>query len=351
VTTLTNNFEGGSSGTTITTGNSGGTSGNAFDVVQIGASATDAYDNTRAAHGSLSCKIATPAGATTSYNSWTTSMGSQSQVWFRLYLYFTANPPANHRVLQLLSGGSAAAGVIVASNGKLLVVNAAGSSVTTSTATIPLNAWFRIEGFVIGSATVGQTELKLFTSADSTTPAETDSSAATQNTTGTLDTYRFGVAVSVASVGPFWMDDIGLSAAGYIGPSLFTVTLAAVSASHPAIARGTAKRAAGSVHPSGAVAKIAAKDLAGTAHPAGKLSRGTARHLAAAARTAASLSRGFARILAARVAAAARLRQAGPSLSFTACLPGFQWETGTAETRWPAGEAYFQWATGDPDLS
>ena len=59
---LTNTFEGGTSGTTITqsvNGNSGGASGNFFDTVSIGGGATDAADNTHAAHGTLSAKIAT----------------------------------------------------------------------------------------------------------------------------------------------------------------------------------------------------------------------------------------------------------------------------------------------------
>lgn len=219
MTTLTNSFEGGTSGTTISAANSGGASGNAFDTVSIGASATDIFSGTHAAHGVLACSLSTPASATTSFNQWSTSMGSQAQVWFRIYLYLTANPASSFQVFEPRSAGSQAAAIIVQTSGTVKVSDASGGQITVTTTTIPVNQWFRIEGFVTGSASAGQTQLKLFTSPDSTIPAETDTSTATHNTAGTLDTYRFGVAASIASIGPFWMDSIGLSNTGPLGPS------------------------------------------------------------------------------------------------------------------------------------
>ncbi len=217
MTLLTNSFEGGTSGTTITAGNSGGTSGSAFDSVSIGASATAAFDNAHAANGTLSGKITTPVSATSSYLAWTTSMGSQATVWFRLSLYYTANPANTHRVWTAVQTATNCGSLQVTSAGKLQFIDASSSAIFTSTATIPLNAWFRVEGYLTGSATVGQVELKLFTTTSAVTPAETDTSAATQNTFGAPNGYRYGVSGSTASV-TLWMDDIGLSSTGYIGP-------------------------------------------------------------------------------------------------------------------------------------
>jgi hypothetical protein len=219
MTTLTNSFEGGTNGTTITAANSGGASGNAFDVVSIGASATLTFDNTHVAHGSLAGNVTTPVAATNSYAAWTTSMGTQTTVWFRLYLYYTANPANTHRVFTGVSGASNCGSLQVTAAGKLQWINSSNATILTSTAAIPLGAWFRIEGFITGSATVGQVELKLFSTPDSLTPNETDTSAATQNTLSTMNGYRFGVSGSTASV-TFWMDDLGLSSTGYLGPAM-----------------------------------------------------------------------------------------------------------------------------------
>ena len=221
---LVNTFEGGTSGTTLTQGiggNTGGTSGNYFDTVTIGGGAADAFDNTHAAHGSLSCKIATVASAAV-YNTWSASLTNTgvSQVWVRMYLYFTANPANAHRVFAATAGSGVAAALQVMTTGALRWTDASGSAIVTTTTTIPLNAWFRVEGFVTGSATTGQVSLSLYTTPDSLVPAETFTSAATQNTAGLVTDVRYGVSAAVASVGPFWMDDIGISATGPLGPSL-----------------------------------------------------------------------------------------------------------------------------------
>jgi hypothetical protein len=91
VTLLTNSFESGTNGTTITTGNSGGASGNAFDVTEASGTSILVYSNTQAAHGSLSAEFANNGDGANSV-SWSTSLGTQTQVWFRAYVYFTANP-------------------------------------------------------------------------------------------------------------------------------------------------------------------------------------------------------------------------------------------------------------------
>lgn len=220
MTTLLNSFEGGASGTTISAGNSGGASGNAFDFVTAGSGGTCAYSNAHAAHGGLSASLATTTANSTALG-WTTSIGTPTQFWFRCYMYFASLPAGITRFFTAANSGSTGlARFSVNTSGKILVQNATGATITTSTMTIPTASWFRIEGMVILSATVGQTIVKFFTPLDDPTPAETDASAATQDTlTGTQQFYTFGPNSGVANQGPFFMDDIGLSTTGYLGPS------------------------------------------------------------------------------------------------------------------------------------
>jgi hypothetical protein len=215
--TLTNSFEGGTSGTTITTGNSGGASGNAFDVVNIGTNAVTAYDSTHAAHGSLSCKVATASTATISSVEWTSSLGTQTQVWFRAYLYLTANPATTISVLRFQSSGSSCSIVFLNSSGQFTMTNAALTNILTFTTAVPLNQWFRVEGFVTASASAGQIQMSLYSPMDSDTPVETHTSAATQVLTASLNQVLFGIGSNIANFG-FWEDDLGLSTAGPLGP-------------------------------------------------------------------------------------------------------------------------------------
>ena len=224
--TLTNNFSGGTNTTTITAGNSGGSSGSAFDAVSTGSGATTIFSSTNVAPGSvLSGEIATGGSSATSYVSWTVSQGTRKQVWFRMYLYFTANPGSNFRIFQATDlGGSNGAYVQVTTAGKLLFVNLASSTtITTSTASIPLNSWFRIEGFVLAGTSAGQTELRIYDNPTSTTVTETDTSGANLNLgTASLALYEYGLTAAAANIGPFWMGDIGLSSSGYLGPVFTT---------------------------------------------------------------------------------------------------------------------------------
>ncbi|HSR87236.1 MAG TPA: hypothetical protein VLM11_23900, partial [Streptosporangiaceae bacterium] len=218
--TLANTAEGGTSGTTVTAANSGGSSGPVFDRVDVGAGATGIFDSSQAAHGNLAYAFGTGSTAALSRVQWTSSMGTQTQVWFRAYLYFTANPAATVRVINQDQGHTACAVVVVLPSGKLqLRTGSAGTQTFTTTSTIPLNHWFRVEGYTIGSSTAGQVQLELFKTPDATTPDETDTSAATINTYGSMDTYNFGISAYTANVATYWEDDVAISNGGYLGPA------------------------------------------------------------------------------------------------------------------------------------
>lgn len=225
MTTLLNSFEGGTSGTTISTGNSGGASGNAFNSVTVGSGCTVAYSNTVAAHGALSAEFATPVSAANALVLWTTSLTGTSlpQVWVRGYVYLLALPTGGStlRIINTRSG-SAICGVLgITPAGKVVTLNSSGSPQTTSTTTVPVNQWFRLEGYVIGDPSVGQLQVQIFLSPDSATPTETNTTPATVDTNTTINRVDYGNPTSIASY-TFYMDNLGASSTGYIGPVVTT---------------------------------------------------------------------------------------------------------------------------------
>jgi hypothetical protein len=232
---LTNSFEGGSNGVTITTGNSGGASGSVFSIANVGSGTTLQFSNSEYAHGSLAGEFASSSTSASAYIGWSHLL--QQQLWYRAYVYFTANPSATVSLVYLLgnNNNAAAARVLINANGTISVVNSGGGNIFTTTSTIPLNQWFRIEGYFTGSPNAGQAELKLFYQQDDAqTPTEVHTSVPSQSTLGTINSVRFGLAISASNIGPFWLDDLGLSNTGYLGPSSRT---AAPSLGYPVQAR------------------------------------------------------------------------------------------------------------------
>lgn len=305
MTLLSNSFEGGTNGTSITHANSGGTSGTAFDFVTVGTGGTCQYSNTQAAHGSLSCNVATGSTATGTSFGWTTTFGTPTQAWFRCYLFFTANPATSCRFYTTTNtSGTGLARWLVNSSGKIVVQNDAGSNITgmTSTNSIPLNAWFRVEGMMILSATVGQVETKLYLTPDSTTADETDTSAATQATlTGTISGWQFGPVAAVANQGPIFIDDVALSSTGYPLPVVNTITLSGSITTAGTLQDKVGKTLSGTVSTTGALARQVGKTLAGTATTTGSLQRSLSRSLSATVTTSPAVVKTASKTLAAGV--------------------------------------------------
>lgn len=219
--TLLNNFDEGTAGSSVTTANSGSPSSAAFDIVQLntGGGNVLAYDNSiPAAHGSLSCQVNSPNDQ--NYVAWSTSIGTQAQIWFRFYLFFNSIPSFNVSFFKALQGSVAAVTVRVnATTGTLTLTPHVGAAVTTANA-IPVGAWFRVEGFVVGDPSIGQASISLYTNLDSTTATEVQAVVNT-NTAGPMTSWQYGCVTAPGSgnSAQFWMDDIGLSNSGAIGPT------------------------------------------------------------------------------------------------------------------------------------
>ena len=223
---LVESFAAGASGTSIpaavTPGyqSLGTADGMLFDAVTIGSGQSMTYDNTQAYSGTQSCKIVTTS-TNTCFGMWDSAgllTNAATQQWFRVFLYMTGNPGSLHQILAMLVSGTRAADVIINTNGTLSMRDAAGTVQVTTTNTVNLNSWFRLEGYITSSASSGQVELKLFNSPASATPTETQTSGSSLNTTGgAMNQVRFGLATGGAASLTWWMANPAVSISAYIG--------------------------------------------------------------------------------------------------------------------------------------
>lgn len=215
----TADFERGVNGNQIAAADPG--SATAWDSVNApGASGFLHYDTAHAAHGKQAYKCGSGASAGTPNLIWSTALGTQSTTHYgRAYTYFTANPSQNDHGVSYQSG-SAFPGWRISTAGKVLLLNGAGATVGTSTTSINLNGWTRLEWKLIqGTGTTGFIEVKIWITPDSNlAPTETLTSAGT-NMLASVTVFRIGQEVSAANQGPAWFDDImaGVTA-GYPGP-------------------------------------------------------------------------------------------------------------------------------------
>jgi hypothetical protein len=397
---LTNSFEGGTNGTTISAANSGGNSGSAFNVVTIGTGGALTFSNTQAAHGSLSAEFVEPASAVTITVAWTTSLTGSSipTVYFRAYVWYASLPSQGVRIVSVLNGSTFLGGLQLNTTGKLSPLSAAGTAqtftgngITATTNALNTGAWSRIEGFITGSATVGQISVSIFNTPDSVTPTETEATAATINTSAAITQLRFGDSSTAPSF-TCYLDDLGGSDTGYLGPALLTGSafITGTSAladtgdktgSGSSLLAGTGAFAdSGSKVVTGPAALAATGALAGLAvrrslgaglidgtglltgtgpKKAAASSLVTATGLLAAASaipsasaTAADgslLSTGLKTVAgASAISAGAGLKAFPPphSPAFTTGYPRTRWNAGSPQTRWQAGYPLTRWPAG-----
>lgn len=215
-----NTFEGLSNGTGITSGNSGGASGDAFDLMTLGSGATATADTSKSAHGSVSMKLATGVSAADCVAEWTSKIGTQTTLFVRMYLWIPSNPGTNHRLFDLVASPNLCGALYLTTTGKVEAVDTGGGQMTITTNSVALSQWIRVEAKYTASATVGQAEVRLYNSADSTTADEIKISAASFNTQASFNEYRFGAAGDPMPANrTIWYDDIGLSTVAFLGPA------------------------------------------------------------------------------------------------------------------------------------
>lgn len=221
---LTNSAEGVTpSGTTVTTANSGGASGNAWDVVTLPSGGSIVSDSAQVAHGGLSYLITIGGTLAEAYLAWTTSigvLGSTAPVFTRAYLYVTANPGTTHKLISVMTGTNAACGsLILTTAGKIATINAAGTTVATSTNSVPLNAWCRVEFDCTPSTTVGVLTARLYLTPDAIAADETLNNTGQVLSAGPVDQVRYGPRGTTVANVSCRFDDVGITDIGPMGPS------------------------------------------------------------------------------------------------------------------------------------
>jgi len=221
MTILVNNFSGGTDTAAITTGNSGGVSGNPFDIINAAFGGTATYSSAQAHVSTLSGLMTMSASATAAV-AWSASLTASTvpQVWFRLYCLIPAYAAFNNYLWDCVPAAGFGSDLVVGSSGTLLFQDANGTTQLASTVVVPLGSWIRVEGYVIGSTTAGQMEMKIFLIPDATVPAETDTSGTAVNTGGPIASVSYGISNQGGAGGAFteYLDGLGVSTTGYLGP-------------------------------------------------------------------------------------------------------------------------------------
>lgn len=228
MTTLRHNFDGGPDGTTITVANSGQVPGNdAFDGVYSSSCVlqyTNAFQRPTAEYV-MNIDTST---AESPCVWWSTSMGTQSQIYMRMYGYFDSAPAiTTSPAFFAIVGGSGAYGCcymgLRLTTGKLYLANGSRSVFADVTAAaIPIQTWFRVEMRMQFSTTTGNADVRYYEDADTDDPTDT-TSVSSWNTGASADQFVFGYPLKVASLTDMYISNIAISTADWLGPAPFKV--------------------------------------------------------------------------------------------------------------------------------
>jgi alkaline phosphatase D len=195
------------------------------DAVSAGADSAMTYSSSTGL--GYSWNLTTTAGFSGNcFAGWQTIIGSLATHWFRMDLFLTANPSAQHQLYAACESGSRVADISITAGGNILARNAAGTTILTTTSSVPLNTPFRIEGFITGDPAAGQLEVKLFPSRSATVPTETQTSGTALNTLGAPNQYRFGLGTGGVAGLSWDAGTCAISPSGYIGPGAIVQQMA-----------------------------------------------------------------------------------------------------------------------------
>lgn len=218
MTVFTYDFENGTDGVKVDPTDTPSAGDTAFSSVteNTGSGGVCKYSTTQAAHGTKSLKIQTVASSVSTYVQWDTTSFATTQ-YYRAYVYLAANPAANLDFIQIRDSATRAR-LRITTAGKVAVVNGS-TAVGTSTASIGLNQWVRIEMKWVADASAGILEAKLFNTPDSTTADETVTVTALNTGAAGSTNLRIGLPIAAANFGPMYLDDLGVSDVAYMGPA------------------------------------------------------------------------------------------------------------------------------------
>jgi hypothetical protein len=226
-----NTVEGIANAATVTAANSGGASGNAWNST-ASTSATLISDNTHAAHGTQSVKLAT---TTSVVDSMTWTLTASLTWFFRVYIWIDSIVAASNPSIIRMRGGSdtiQAMRITFSDTRHLQIRDGSNSLVSTMTGVFAFGAWYRVEGFATPGTgtTTGAGEIKLFLGDSTTTVTSGTLTTSGQNfngttlTSGNIDAFNFGQVAAMANLPAEWMDDFAASNVAYIGPQVQTLS-------------------------------------------------------------------------------------------------------------------------------
>jgi hypothetical protein len=236
MTRLINNFEGGPDGTTLTVANSdqSGTQ-DAFDALDSSGTGNvlKFMSAVNLARPTAEYVLHIATGSTINVYPdvrWEASMGAQSQIWTRFYVYLTS-VSANVRDLNLFSAWTSATsngvGVYIQNSGSPLsfaILNFKTSAISYMPTVITAGTWHRVEFRATMSATVGSADLTYYSgdNVDTTTPTDTVSITGQNFGASTANRFALGPDWSYQANTPdTYLSSWELNNTGYPGPAPF----------------------------------------------------------------------------------------------------------------------------------
>lgn len=228
---LENNFDGGPNGTTITTANSGQAGNDAFDATSsTGTGTVLRFANAiERASAEYCMETLTGSSGTSSYVTWSTSIGAQTSIWTRWYARFDTIPTTtnNDNVMFMAWSGATHCVSIWLNNigptlGRVAIYNGVSADTNTVTVLTP-DTWNRFEFTATFSTTVASSELRLYLwpDEDATTPTETITQTGRNYSAATANQFRLGCGNPLVSQNSTLHSNWQLNNTGWPGPSPF----------------------------------------------------------------------------------------------------------------------------------
>lgn len=202
--------------TTVSVANSGGTSGTAWTDVTIVTGGTLVYDTAQAMHGTTALRHQTGATSGTTTMSWdSTVVGNVARLYGRFYLRLSTNGSARS-LARVRNGFTQVMRIQMAAGGALEMRNTGNSVVATSSGTLAINTWYRIE-YDCRPGTSQTNTIRVYTG-DSTTVLFEFSGTGDFSSGTTVNEATFGNNGAAANLTAAWYDSMAASDTGWIGP-------------------------------------------------------------------------------------------------------------------------------------
>jgi len=217
---LYNNAAGGVLNGAVTAANSGGGSGIAWSSVDVMAGASFTFVNT-ASHGTLGYGLTSTEGNRVSFGWDGGAIPASMQQSMRAYIRLGTVPVIDQQLITAWASTQYVATLNLNPAGKLVLVQRAGGVLYTTTTTLAVNTWYRVEmSLEVGTtATNGVIRFAVF-AGDASTPLETQftSTTADLGTTNLVAWYFGKLLIGGAWNGFYDSIELNTSTSALLGP-------------------------------------------------------------------------------------------------------------------------------------